>query len=150
MFRKQALEHYRSDFSETETPFFISTKKTTLLFVGIAISLFFFFSLSLISITIPLSVEGFINTKNKVEFTTTNGTSYLQNLDNFAETTFVVYKQTDSIISGHLENVETAEGETSVFLTINQNSSTDLNQLNGEAVTLKLITRQKLLNLFIE
>ena len=148
MFRSQALEHYRSDFSETETPFFISKKKITLLFLSIAFSLFFFLTLSLISITIPLSMEGFINTKNKVEFTATNGTAYLQSLNDFRAINFVLYRKTNQIAIGSLEDIETNKDETKIFLSMNKNSLEKLNQYDGETLRLKLMTKQKLFNLF--
>lgn len=74
MFREQALEHYRSDFSKTETPFFISNKKITLLFFCITVSIVCFCALLLYPNTnyISIPIDGYINNGTEIIVTTNN------------------------------------------------------------------------------
>jgi|GEM_PF-3584589 len=146
MFREQALEHYRGDFSETEIPFFISNAKITILFSGIALSLTCFYLLLLYPITIYTPIDGYINFDKQITVTTDNLSSFQNEIKDNKIIGFTLHVQNNEIASGAIEKIEKIDLETVFHLTLNEGDSGLIKRHQNTLCNLNLISNQKLIS----
>jgi len=149
MFRKQALEHYRSDFSETEIPFFISNTKITILFSCIALGLACFYMLLLYPTTLYVPIDGYINVDKHITVTTSNLSTFHDKIKDNKTINYTLYIQNNEIASGAIEKIEKIEAEIVFHLILNKGDHKLIKKHQNALCNLNLMSNQKLISFIL-